>query len=75
MWHKIPFNLIPFFSKSEKKLSIEEIFKKTSVPPLFTDIFYFTTIFGGSVLLAIGVAETFSFEMSNRVPKLQNETR
>ena len=26
------------------------------------------------VLLAIGGAETFSFEMSNNVPKLQNET-
>ena len=48
MWHKISFNLIPFVLKSEKNWAIEEISKKTSVPPLFAHIFHFTTIFGGT---------------------------
>ena len=48
MWHKISFNLIPFVLKSEKNLAIKEITKKTSLPPLFADIFHFTTIFGGT---------------------------
>ena len=47
MWHKISFNLIPSISKSEKNWAIEEIKKKTSVSPLFTDIFHFIIIFKG----------------------------
>ena len=48
MWHKISFDLIPSVLKSEKNWAIKEITKKTSLPPLFADIFHFTTIFGGT---------------------------
>ena len=45
---------------------IEEILKKTSVSPLFTDIFHFITIFGGTdfFLEILSIVKFFSeFEM------------
>ena len=67
MWHKIPFNLIPSVLKSEKNWAIEEIKKKTSVPPLFAHIFHFTTIFGGTDFFfeILSIVQFFSdFEMN-----------
>merc|ERR1711954_410444 len=46
MWHKIPFNLIPSFSKSEKNLAIEEI-KKKILYPNYLQIFSILPLFSG----------------------------
>ena len=43
----LPNNLVPFVLKSDKNWAIDTISKKKSAPPLFSDIFQFSTNFGG----------------------------